>query len=118
ERAWREQRRDLDVVGVEPEAGEVLAQAATLHVQRDHVHRRGRRDACVDRREQEGLRAATGSARRADAIARDHRERLEKIDRTDAVPQLQAREVQSAQVLTPAAELTIVIRVTGIVLLR
>ena len=104
ERTGCDGRRDLDVRRSQPEAGRVLAQAAALHVQRDHVDRHGDLHAAVNRREQERLGTAAGLARRGQRVAAHIRKGLEKIERPDAVPQLQPREAQPPQRLATAAE--------------
>ena len=95
QRTRSEHSRELHVVRVQSKPRDVFAEAAALHMQRDHVHWRGGRNPVVDCRQQECLRAAAGGAGRADAIARDKRERLEKVDRADAVPQLEACEAEA-----------------------
>ncbi len=58
----------------------------------------------IDRREQERLRAAAGLARRGERVAAHVRQRLEEIERADAVPQLQPGQAQPPEKLAPAAE--------------
>ena len=67
QRPRRDRRGNLDVGGVEPQARRVLAQAAALHVQRDHVDRRRHRDRGIDGAEQERLRAAARLAGHAES---------------------------------------------------
>ena len=79
--------------------GHVLAQATALHVERDHVDGHRDRHATIDRAEQERLRAAAGLPGHAEAVAADVGQRLEKVERADRVPELQAAETQAPQVL-------------------
>ena len=54
--------------------------------------------------EQERLRAAAGLSRDSEAVAADVGQRLEKIERADRIPQLQAAEAQAPEVLPASAE--------------
>jgi hypothetical protein len=71
-----------------------LAQAAAEEVRRDHHDRNARRDALVQARQQEALRAPTRRAGHADPIRIDAVEPLEQIDGANARQRLQGQRVR------------------------
>ncbi len=73
-------------------------------MQGDHVDRHGSLDSLVDRGQKKCLRAAAGFAGGAERVTPHVRQRLEKVERTDAVPQLKPGEAQPPQVLAASSE--------------
>ena len=98
-RLRRHQGGDLDVIGIDAQAGGVLAERAALHDERDHVGRRGKLDAIVHRLQQEGLGGAAGGAGGADPVGIDAGQGGYEIERADAVPQLQAERAEAPDAL-------------------
>src|SRR5687768_15217019 len=73
-------------------------------MQRDHVDGRSHGNPFIDRGQQKYLRASTGRARCTDAVAAHVRQRLDKVERTNAVPQLKTGHAETPQTFARAAE--------------
>ena len=98
--AWvsaRHHRRDLHVVGSDSESRRELAGVVTLKGGGDHVHGSGGLNTIVHGGQKKGLRSSTRGAGHANLIPVDFRQRLQKIERADRIPQLQAHRVERPQ---------------------
>src|SRR4029453_1994193 len=89
---------------LQPQTRLVFAQTTTLHVQRDHVDGGRGGDAIVDSGQQKRLSPAARRARRTNGVAFDVAQRLQKIQRSDAVPELESGKTQSPQLFAIATK--------------
>ena len=88
---------DLHVARVEAQVRRVLADVPALHRVRDHVDGGGEPDPVVHGAQQERLRPSPGGSGRGEAAPVDVGERLQEVDRADAVPQVEAQRSDAPQ---------------------
>ncbi len=88
---------DLNIVRVDAQTGSVLAQAAALHDERDHVGGRGKLDPVIHRGDDKRLSGSAGCACSADHLRIHAGQFLQEIDRPDGVPQLKAERTEVPQ---------------------
>ncbi len=106
---------NLHVVGVEPEVGLVLADAAALHVVGNHVDRRRHLDPIVDRGQKKGLGPPARSPGAADPIGVHVRQGLKEIHRANAVPELNPQPVDAPQAEAPVQRTAVILDLAAVV---
>src|SRR4029079_13818532 len=87
-----EEGGEFDVVGADTQKRGILADAAALHLCRDHDRRESDRGPRIEGPEEESLRAAATGTSDADACGIHVRQGADEIEGANAVPRLQAQE--------------------------
>ena len=98
ERTRRREGGDVDVALADAQVMAVFAGAAALHGGGHHDTGKGGADARIETGNHHRLRAATAGAGAADALRIDPFQGQQEVDRTQAIPSLQAKVSLQAQV--------------------